>query len=62
MLRRPATRIELKIEDIEEFEKMQQEKGHKKQEIEDRSKLSVDQRIGIKNASGGPQKRTRSDD
>ena len=56
MLRRPATRIELKMEDIEDFEKIREEKTAKKMEVEDRSKLTVEQRIGINTA----QKRSRN--
>jgi len=53
VLRRPPTRIEIKIEDIEEeWEQIQRERGDNVQPLRsslkrDRSKLSTDQRIGL---------------
>ena len=45
MLRRPPTRLELKVEDLEEWEQVIREKGLNQNKPE--KKLTVEQRIGI---------------
>ncbi len=44
MLRRPPTRLELKVEDLEEWEQVIREKGLNQNR---EKKLTVEQRIGI---------------
>ena len=65
MLRRPPTRIELKVEDIAEYDALQKEKGPEKIVAQDKKQISMDQRIGYNpgtTSMGYPQKRARSDD
>jgi hypothetical protein len=45
MLRRPPTRLELKVEDLEEWEQVQREKGYHHNKAE--KKPTVEQRIGL---------------
>lgn len=56
MLRRPPTRIEISVEDAEEWEQVQKERGIGRSSnplINAKSKQSVEERIGLKQS--GPK-------